>query len=148
MTDCSICGRPAVTRAFVEGAMLDVCGNCVSYGKEAVSPGGRQSAAPVAPERQFEVVDVYGPIVAAAIARAGKPLDEFASGHFINADYLRQIASGKRVPDEKTARKLEHALAITLVTESVGEGAAIVQQGRSKGGFTLADVAQIRKGRK
>lgn len=127
--------------------MLDVCGNCVSYGKEAPSQPAPAARQPV-PQKEFEVVSGYGAIVTASIGRLGKPIDEFARQNFINADNLRQIASGKRPPDEKTARKLEHTLGITLVVESAAQGAAVVSAGKSHGGFTMADVAQIRKGRK
>jgi len=147
LTDCAICGRLSVTRAYVEGAVLDVCGNCVSYGREAVAERAL-AGRPLPPQKEFEVVDGFGPIVLSAITRMGKSPDDYARMQFINADYLRQIIGGKRVPDEKTARKLERALGITLVIESAAHGAAIAKAAKGSDGFTLADVAQIRRGRK
>jgi putative transcription factor len=127
--------------------MLDVCANCVAYGREAVLDAS-PSARSLAPQKEFEVVDGFGPIVLSAITRMGKAPDDYARTQFINADYLRQIIAGKRVPDEKTARKLEKALGITLVVESAAQGAAVAKAAKGSGEFTLADVAQIRKGKK
>ncbi len=153
MTDCSICGKPAATRAFVEGALLDVCRNCVGYGREVRERPAQQL--PAVAEKQIDVVENYAEILRRAlVGKSGEELAEFAKKLSVNADYIKQIESGKRVPDERTARKLESVLGIKLLKEGTGQEAAVKKQKTSSSGqgaskaVTLGDMIQIKDLRK
>ncbi len=146
MTDCSICGRPAVTQAFVEGALVDVCGNCVSHGREVK----RRPAIPqqTITEKQVEAIEGFGDVLKKGIAASGKTVEELGKQLSINADYLKHIELGKRVPDEKTARRLEAALGIKLLKENQEEETAAAGEKPRGIAFTLGDFVQIKQFKK
>lgn len=116
--DCEVCGKPATTRAIIEGARLSVCGECAELGQELIA---RQ---PPAQKRQFvqekksftelALVEGFGKTVSQAREKTGLNVYQLGAKLSINADYLKQIERGDREPDEKTGRKLEAVLKIKL----------------------------------
>ncbi len=144
---CDICGKPAETRAFVEGALMSVCRNCASYGR--VLKDERRSAGPreIRVAADLFVIDGYGKAVTGAAAAKGMTLHDVAAKLFINEGYLKQMASGERKPDVKTAQKLEKELGVTLLTETKPETKVEAKPASAPApkGVTLGDVVLIRK---
>lgn len=135
--DCEVCGRrQASTKSKIEGAVLNVCGSCVSLGAELIenkvyysSDGGRAKAPTTfasnatstptgasAPRSmgELELVEDCGKRVGKARQAMGLSPEQLGQKLSLNVDYIKQIESGKRHPDQRTARKLEAALKIRL----------------------------------
>ena len=114
MADCDICGRPATTKAIIEGATLSVCARCVQYGRELSAPATRrpQQSRPMV---ELEVVEGYGRIVRQARERAGLTRQELARKLFILENVLERIENEHLKPNEAVAKKLEKELGITLL---------------------------------
>jgi uncharacterized protein (TIGR00270 family) len=148
--DCDICGRPAITAAFVEGARLNVCQNCLKLGKQAIDlRTNRAGPAPV-PLKELEPVEGYG--AKAATARKSKGYSTLELAHKLNIteSVIKQLEAQTRFCGEETAHKLERELGIVLVkpveaTGAVEQAAAPVAARSGRGSFTLADVATLKR---
>ena len=149
MADCDICGRPAVTRAKVEGALLSVCQSCLRYGREVASrqQAGKQPAIRK-PTKEYDLAEGYGKLVMAGREKAGFSRQDLARKLLIFENVLARVEEGRMRPDEALARKLEAALGITLLEEKrPGEGLdgpklPAASKGRE---LTLADVVDLKK---
>lgn len=150
MADCDICGRPATTKAIVEGATLSVCARCVSYGRELSAPTIRRPNQP-RPLIELEVAEGYGRIVRQARERAGLTRQELARKLFILENVLERIENEHLKPAEAVARKLEKELGITLLgprgaDEDQQKARSFSSAGQPAGrGLTLADMVEIKK---
>ena len=147
MADCDICGRPATTKAIVEGATLSVCARCVSYGRELCAPTIRRPNAP-RPMVELEVIEGYGRTVRQARERAGLTRMELARKLFIVENVLERIESEHLKPNEAVAKKLEKELGITLLgsRDEDKPQAKSFSSGQPSGrGLTLADLVEIKK---
>ncbi|MFA6329888.1 MAG: multiprotein-bridging factor 1 family protein [Candidatus Micrarchaeia archaeon] len=150
MADCDICGRPATTKAIVEGATLSVCGRCVSYGRELSAPTIRRPNQP-RPMVELEVVEGYGSTVRHARERSGLTRQELARKLFILENVLERIENEHLKPNEAVAKKLEKELGITLLGPRNGDEGKpqtkpFSNAGQSSGrGLTLADLVEIKK---
>jgi len=150
MADCDICGRPATTKAIVEGATLSVCARCVSYGRELSAPTIRRPNAP-RPMVELEVAEGYGRIVRQARERAGLTRQELARKLFILENVLERIENEHLKPNEAVAKKLEKELGISLLgprngDEERSQPKSFSSAGQSSGrGLTLADLVEIKK---
>ena len=147
--DCDICGRPAVTAAFVEGARLNVCQNCLKLGRQAAAPASRTPAAPI-PLKELEPVEGYGAKAAAARKAKGYGTLDLAHKLAITESVIKQLEAQTRFCGEEIARKLERELGITLLkpAEQAGQSPAPAPASpaeRRKSGFTLADVATVKR---
>jgi len=147
MADCDICGRPATTKAIVEGATLSVCARCVAYGRELSAPAIRRPNQP-RPMVELEAVEGYGRTVRQARERAGLTRLELARKLFILENVLERIENEHLAPNEAVARKLEKELGITLLgsRDSGEKSKPLSTGGQSSGrGLTLADMVEIKK---
>lgn len=147
--ECDICGKPAVGRALVEGAAVNVCTHCARLGTMLSTPTASlpraSSPAPGLPE--YELVEGYGSIIRLARIRKGMETRELGRKLNIAENLIKQLESETHTCDVGIARKLEIELGITLVqlVESVstqaGKGAA------RSGEPTLGDIALMKKPR-
>jgi putative transcription factor len=144
-----MCGKEAgVTKpVFIEGSKLHVCQNCVRFGEEYRSQGGKTAAGAPAPSasvieerlqrrekrmqtkdvyattQSIEIVDDYGGVIRDARKAAGMDVEQFAASINEKKGVIAKIESNDLVPDEKIMRKIEKALNIKL-TEAVQSGPA------------------------
>ncbi len=144
--DCDICGRPAGTTAFVEGARLNVCNTCLRLGRQVVQ--GRQAPVePVRPVREFEPVEDYAAKAAAGRKAAGLSTLELAHKLMVTESVIKQLEAGTRFCGEDIARKLERELGVQLVqqVEPDADSPGSKESGGQARGLTLADVARVKR---
>ena len=146
--DCELCGRSdARAVALIEGAKVRVCDKCAEYGKvlykEAVVPEKKeQKNLQSKPEIEVDIVENCGEVIKAARERVGLSRHELAAKVDEKESFLRRIEEGVAVPDEKLAKKLEHAIKIRLFEEVT---LPTEKKGKEKKETTLGDLVEIKK---
>ena len=158
---CEMCGAriqgpPKTVR--IEGAELDVCGQCAKYGTEvqkqnkpAPRKGGpvvRTVPAPGRKQRDVldlmegELVDDYGERIRRARMERGLSQKDLAMDLKEKELLIKKIEKQDLIPEEDVRRKLEKALGIRLI--DVPED---MVEKKKAGGMvpTLGDVISIRK---
>lgn len=163
MVCCEVCGKPikgTPNRAVVAGAKLLVCNECVKLGSAtwkakpeiAISSKvvfvptrksqsiNRKVRGTVLPE--IEVVENYPALIRKARekqrlghAELGKQIGEKIS-------VLQKLETGRLIPDQMLAKKLEHALRIKLLAPLAEPQVKLVPQPQD---LTFGDVVKIRK---
>ena len=153
---------------LIEGAELQVCPNCVKYGKEVQgktqlrsrptigdSAGkGNVHTTPVSSQRQTrdlfdrmggEIVDDYAERVRTARMKRGLSQRDLAMELKIKELLVKKIEKGELVPEDETRKKLEAALEISLL-DSEGDDVQDYSQNRMT--TTMGDLMRIRKVKK
>lgn len=156
MCGARIQGPPKTVR--IEGAELDVCGQCAKYGTEvqkqnkpAPRKGGpvvRTVPAPGRKQRDVldlmegELVDDYGERIRRARMERGLSQKDLAMDLKEKELLIKKIEKQDLIPEEDVRRKLEKALGIRLI--DVPED---MVEKKKAGGMvpTLGDVISIRK---
>jgi putative transcription factor len=119
MTSCELCGKPATTRARVEGVLFSVCASCSALGVEVKAkpaPAARPSFRPAFKER-FVAQD-FGFRIRQARQRRGLTEKDAAQLLAIKESTLLNLEAGKMQPDDALLRKLEKFYGLSL-SESV-----------------------------
>jgi putative transcription factor len=125
---CEVCGTPIHTlpnSVEIDGAILQVCGNCAKLGREIRSMGGKGT--PIRPagsaqgsslEPEYETDPDYSLLVREAREKMG--LSQEALGRSINEkpSVIRLVETRRLKPDMILAQKLMHALKINLLVPS------------------------------
>jgi len=163
LVSCEVCGKPikgTLNRAVISGAKLLVCNECVKLGSatwEAKPEVAISSKVALAPTRksqfinrrvrgiglpEIEVVENYPTLIRKARekqklghAELGKRIGEKIS-------VIQKLETGRLVPDQMLAKKLEHALRIKLLAPLAEPQVKLAPQPRN---LTLGDVVEIRK---
>ncbi len=123
MVDCEICGRkPAKHKAVIEGVVMQVCDDCVKFGKEIVEKTKIKPVATVnkpsyKPKVEYDIVEDYAQILKRAIGSKGIKYRDLARQINENESYLRRVIHGDTIPTLKLARKLEKALDVKITEE-------------------------------
>ena len=131
--ECELCGKELthVRKVSLEGSILNVCDDCVKYGKEvqfsrpsqtsstsSSSSGytGRKVKMPYSREieQEFVLVDDYGKRIQRKWNESGKKLEEFAAMLNEKSSVISKLISQNIKPDDKLVKKLEKKLDITL----------------------------------
>jgi len=119
-------------KAKIEGANMLVCGECAKLGsvvwEDRTEPRlkkvARRIAPPMLPPRKqpplpvsdgLELTDNLGTKIRMAREKAGLSHQELGKRISEKVSVLRKIESGKMVPDNLLAEKLEHALRLKLL---------------------------------
>ncbi|MHC1593243.1 MAG: multiprotein bridging factor aMBF1 [Methermicoccaceae archaeon] len=156
--NCEICGRAIrgrAVRVLIEGAELEVCQQCSSFGTETrKAPPPRASVGSTRPSPNLtrrprrdvfstleELVDDYPELVRGARAARGLSQEKLAETINEKVSLIKKIERGEFVPDDKVIKKLEHELDIKLTappSKQEMEGPPPSQ------GTTLGDVVRIR----
>ncbi len=153
---CEICGKPikgAPARVIVDGAKLTVCERCRIHGSGTWSleetrstpqppPILRKKAPRISIPENVDVVEDFGRRVREARESLGLSLEELSSKVGEKVSVLRKIEANKLKPDIKLAKKLEHALKITLLREPT-EAVAEISSGGVE--LTLGDVVEVKR---
>lgn len=134
---CEVCGRPIrgkSYRAVIEGAKMTVCGSCAKLGSASweiappTKPARRTAKRkPILPPRisvkkpqsplsqDLELVPDFNLRVRKARERSRLSHEDLGRKISERVSVLKKVESGKMVPDNKLANKLEHALRIKLL---------------------------------
>ena len=111
---CQVCGKPASTEAFLEGARVWLCAKCLRFGKTvAVRP--RMPQARLGSSGEMEEIENPGEAVKRAREARRISVGDLAKKIFVNEKELMKIERGELVPSEGVARKLERELGIKLL---------------------------------
>ena len=143
--DCEICGseiKGNPIRITLEGAVMDVCGNCAHYGKsvDKWTPVSRKMAPTekvfvtskprrdVFDKLEDEIIPDYAKVIKKARESQGLTIEDLASKMMEKATLVRKIEREELIPEDSIRRKLEITLNIKL-TEKVSS------QDQRGGGF-------------
>jgi uncharacterized protein (TIGR00270 family) len=149
--DCEMCGKTAVAKAAVEGALLYVCASCAKHGSNAraipqAPPKQKKSLQAESRPPREELIEQVRPDVAKLLRQAREKLkldpEQYAAKLQIRLSTYHHYESGAAVPDIPTARKLEHALGVPLVVHvRVSSGPVKHEESR---GLQLGDFLKRR----
>jgi putative transcription factor len=154
---CELCGKEILgkpKRVVVEGAELETCAACGSFGTEIRRPKtfigptskvvshSRTRYRDIYQQMEGELDPDFSEIVKNARKRAGITQEQLAAQIMEKALVIKKIERKELTPDDKLRKKLEKALNVSLVIEIEREKA---QRGKSSGNLTLGDVAVVRR---
>jgi putative transcription factor len=154
---CELCGKEILgkpKRVVVEGAELETCDACGSFGTEIrrpqtfVGPTSRVAShsrtryRDIYQQMEGELDPDFSEIVKNARLRAGITQEQLAAQIMEKALVIKKIERKELTPDDKLRKKLEKALNVSLVIEIGREKA---HRGKSSGNLTLGDVAVVRR---
>jgi putative transcription factor len=154
---CELCGKEILgkpKRVVVEGAELETCAACGSFGTEIrrpqtfVGPTSKVAAhsrtryRDIYRQMEGELDPDFSEIVKNARKRAGMTQEQLAAKIMEKALVIKKIERNELTPDDKLRKKLEKALNVNLLIEIGPEKA---QRGKSSGNLTLGDVAVVRR---
>ncbi|MFQ6076344.1 MAG: multiprotein bridging factor aMBF1 [Candidatus Bathyarchaeia archaeon] len=163
--ECEVCGRRIIGkahRAVIAGARLMVCQECaqLSSSRWQATPKPRPIRARAAPRRrpptvrrqrrpivpeELELVGDYSQRIRRAREESGLTHEELGRRIGERVSVLRKLETGKMVPDEALAKRLEHALKVKLfVPPSPYQGDEEVLA-RRPSELTLGDVVTVKK---
>lgn len=149
MVTCDMCGKQAVYRASVEGAELNVCENCVKYGKviREVKPEPKvrfvKKEAKVEPEPIQVIVPNYAELVRQAREKKGLKQKQLAKTISEKESLIHKLETGKYEPSIKIAEKLERFLKIKLIQEL--DDNIEVPAAKKSEGYTIGDLIKVKK---
>ncbi len=151
--DCEICGkREAVFYIEIEGAKMSACPGCShdakilgKIGKAIDKKSKAETTVIEYTEKETEIEENCGRIIRDARESRKMELKDLAMGINENENYLKHIEQGKLMPTLKTARKLEKALAIHLISQvsrTVSEHGTLTK----REDFRIEDLAEKGEG--
>jgi putative transcription factor len=163
MPICELCGRK-VSRAVkieVEGAIVEVCGECASKAKariireirrESTSSKPKPYANPekddISMELESRILRLdYSRIVREARERSGLKVDDLARIIGEKSSIIQRIEAGKLKPDVGLATKLEKILKIRLFEETPSKTYKFNVADSFETGLTVADILAVSEGR-
>ncbi len=123
---CEMCGKRTnkLYKVLIEGAILYVCEDCAKYGTIVDEEGKPVKNILSKPQREIRdivetVVEDYYNILRRYRQEHGLTQEEMAKRIGIKYSLYKSIEEGKIVPDIKTAKKIERALGVKLITKDV-----------------------------
>jgi len=163
-----VCGKPAEGTGVVEGARIDLCGDCADYARDFhyYPQPARERAPQVQPPlvvkkslAQFEVVEDYSKKLREARERKGWTRDDLCKRTLISLQEITSFEEGRVKPKIEQARKLEFVLGVKLLEEQEAENERVpltetelermarenASRRSSNGRPTLADLVEIKK---
>jgi putative transcription factor len=164
---CELCGTKAkwpLKTVRIEGAELEVCGECAKFGTEVQQP--RKSAVKAAPRRTGpsapsgvpakhkrdvfdfmvgEIVDDYGERIRKARNEKGWSQKDLAMEIKERELLIKKVEKGDLIPEDELRIKLERVLGIRLIDVSEEDEA---KRSSDKLVPTLGDVISIKKGQR
>ena len=170
MVQCEMCGADtsSPTTVTVEGAELQVCGDCTDFGTEVKteetttstkystssgdsggtsSSGGGGGGAGGGGRRRdmFDEMDELAPDYDERLREAreasGLSQSDLAEQLNLKASLIRKLEHGDTLPSDDVQRKLESALDVTLSSGS-GDGDTEWESDSAGDGLTLGDMVQ------
>ncbi|MBW2992575.1 multiprotein bridging factor aMBF1 [Candidatus Woesearchaeota archaeon] len=138
-------------RARIEGTILNVCENCVKFGKiiESVKSAPKEeikeqqkAEKPPEPEIVEELVEDYAQRIKNKREKLGLKQEDLAKKINEKESIIQKIESGHFTPSIKLAKKLERFLEIKLIEEVEESGLVVAHKASSGEGFTLGDFVR------
>jgi len=163
MPICELCGR-SVSRAVkieVEGAIVEVCGECASKAKARIIREIKRDSATVKPklrgnpERDDISIELeskilrqdYGRIIREARERYGLRSEDLARIVGEKSSIIQRIEAGRLKPDLELASKLEKILKISLFEDASSKPYTFKVADSSEPSLTVADILAVSEGK-
>jgi putative transcription factor len=148
-----MCGKPATSKAMIEGALMNVCDTCARFGTNVRplprAPVATKKSSSVQHETKEELIETVRPDIAKLLQQHRMKLklnqEQFASKLQIRASTYNHYESGAVVPDTATARKLEHVLKMPLVVHMKVNTPVHATKDEETRGMTMADFMKKKK---
>ena len=144
---CEVCGRKIYgkpNRALIEGAKLIVCNECLKHGKiieeepklttlmarpkmkpiRLPRPKTQTKETPTTAKGASELVESFHAKIRQAREKLGLSFEDLGKKINEKVSLLRKVETGKMVPDDMLATKLERALKIKLLVPPSKEKAS------------------------
>lgn len=145
--ECEMCGlSQAVTKARVEGTILNVCSNCKKFGVEIVETVFRQKRRAQFEESQESIVFGYGSKIKQKREELGLTQGEFAKRLQEKESVLSHVESQKVEPTIALAKKMKKVFSINLI-ETIQTEEVVPKTGEEEA-FTIGDIIKVKKSRK
>ena len=143
--ECEICGsRNAIRKTEIDGAVLAVCNNCVSMGKEVARVEVIQFKRPstkMPSEIEYSLKSGFGSIVRDNRQRKNLTQEQLGEKIVEKHSVIKRIEEGWE-PPLATIKKLEKFFNIILTENSLGTNTQAKVKSEK---LTLGDIAEIRK---
>jgi len=141
MIECELCGRRgATTKAKVEGSVINVCGDCVGFGREIpvvkIKP---KKPSPKLDGMEDEIVEDLKEIVKAERFNLKLTQKEMAEEIGERTSVIKRIESGWK-PPLKVLKKLERLFSLKLMEEASNTG---VKKKKGKKELTIGDIIEV-----
>jgi putative transcription factor len=163
MPICELCGRK-VSRAVkieVEGAIVEVCGECASKAKariireirrESIGSRSKPYANPEKDDISMELKSKmlrrdYSRVIREARERSGLKVEDLARIIGEKSSIIQRIEAGRLKPDVGLATKLEKILKISLFEEAPSKTYKLNVANSFEAGLTVADILAVSEGR-
>lgn len=164
---CEVCGRKIIGKqykAIIEGALLLVCSDCAHYGsrhweaettpkpKPIPVPRQRLVSPPVpsvqktVQEAALELVEDYPKRIRQAREKLGLTHEDLGRKINERVSLLKKIETGKMMPTQSLAEKLQHVLRIKLLasTTEVKVPQKVLTAAKSRREITFGDLIKGR----
>jgi putative transcription factor len=133
-------------RAEIEGTILEVCENCLSFGENLgeVHPSELKvpiKFKPAMKEEETVFVDNYGELVVESRKKMNLTREEFAKKINEKESIIKRIESEKMRPDDKLTEKIEKFLGIKLKQQFESKH---LEKKPMKGELTLGDIVEVK----
>ena len=148
MASCEICGKKFenLTKAIVEGVMVEVCSECSKYGKVVsvrkplIEP---RRVISVKTQTVYEdITEGYAYLVKNAREKKGLKQEELAKNIAEKESVIQKIESNSMKPTVQLAKKLEQFLGISLMEEI--EEKKDVNLNLKDSGLTIGDLIKLK----
>ena len=149
MSNCEICGKKLnnLSRAIIEGVMVDVCGDCSKYGKVISIRKPLMEPERIIPvkikEISEDVVSNYSELIKKAREKKGLKQDDLAKNIAEKESTIHKIETGALKPSFNLARKLEQFLGIKLI--GISEEKREINLNLKDNSLTIGDLIKIRR---
>jgi len=165
---CDVCGREIIGKphhVIIEGAKLTTCAQCAKMGSAEWKPEDHNFNSPfkMGTPRQFQpkktrrrsidlredltIIEGFGLLLRKARQRSGLSQEDLGRKIGEKVSVIRKIEGEKIVPNERLARKLEHALGIKLLVPLV-EPKISARSSQTNRGVTLGEIAYLKNSRR
>jgi len=141
MVECVLCGSKATRKAKVEGSILDVCDDCVKFGKEIprIEIREKDKRTPHIEEMEHELVGDFHKVIRKAREKRKLTQDDLAKKLKEKASVIKRIEEGWK-PSLKLIRKLERFFEIKL-RERIEE--TVLDKKLGSKNLTIGDVVEV-----
>jgi putative transcription factor len=144
---CDMCGKNlAKVKANIEGVEMDVCMDCLSYGKRITTPRPivkRQRYQKAESQITESIVGNYAQLIKQAREKRNYKQEQFAKMLNEKESLMQRIEAGKQRPNMELVKKLQKMLNITLIerirTEEIEQTTS-----QPKGSLTIGDMIKKR----
>jgi putative transcription factor len=147
MPECNLCGQDfkELNKAEVEGTVIDVCNNCLRFGRKVDVPRqtykiNRKIEFKSLEQEDLMIASGYGEKMKKARETLGLTRIELASKMNEKQSVIKRLEEEKMEPDEKLMRRIEKLLGINL-SEKYQE--LKMDRKKEKPRLTVGDVVKV-----